>query len=53
VVKWKVQNFGADTFALGVKKGDKWIIVAITTVSLLAKYDEALFSEVAHTLQFK
>jgi len=53
VVKWKVQNFGADTFALGVKKGDKWIIIAITTVSLLAKYDEALFSEVAHTLQFK
>ena len=23
VVKWKVQNFGADTFALGVQKGDK------------------------------
>ena len=53
VVKWKVQNFGADTFALGVQKEDKWIIVAITTVSLLSKYDEALFSEVAHTLQFK
>ena len=53
VVKWKVQNFGADTFALGVQKEDKWIIAAITTVSLLSKYDEALFSEVAHTLQFK
>ena len=53
VVKWKVQNFGADTFALGVQKEGKWIIVAITTVSLLSKYDEALFSEVAHTLQFK
>jgi hypothetical protein len=53
VVKWKVQNFGADTFAIGVQKGDKWIIVAITTVSLLSKYNEDLFSEVAHTLQFK
>jgi hypothetical protein len=53
VVKWKVQGFGADSFALGVKKGDKWVIVAITTVSLLHKYDEAKFSEIAHTLQFK
>jgi len=53
VVKWKVQGFGADTFVLGVKKGDKWVIVAITTVSLLAKYDEAKFSEIAHTLKFK
>lgn len=53
VVKWKTQGFVADTFALGVKKGDKWIIVAISTVSLLAKYNEALFSEVAHTLQVK
>ena len=53
VVKWKVEGFGANTFALGVQKGDKWIIVAITTVSLLAKYDEAKFSEIAHTLEFK
>ena len=53
VVKWKTQNLGADTFALGVQKDGKWIIVAVTTVSLLAKYDEALFSEIAHTLQFK
>ena len=53
MVKWKVQNFGAETFALGVQKGDKWFIVYITTVPLLAKYNEPLFSEVAHTLQFK
>jgi len=53
IVKWKVQNFGADTFALGVQKDSKWITVAVTTVSLLAKYDEALFSEITHTLQFK
>jgi hypothetical protein len=53
VVKWKVQGLGADTFALGVQKGSKWVIVYITTVPLLAKYDEALFSEIAHTLQFK
>ena len=53
VVEWKVQNFGAETFALGVQKGGKWFIVYITTVSLLAKYNEPLFSEVVHTLQFK
>jgi hypothetical protein len=53
VVKWKVQNLGANSFALGVKKDSKWIIVAVTTVPLLAKYNEALFSEIVHTLQFK
>jgi hypothetical protein len=52
-VKWKAQGLGADTFALGVQKDGKWIIVAVTTVPLLAKYNEALFSEVVHTLQFK
>jgi hypothetical protein len=53
VVKWKTQGLGANTFALGVQKDGNWIIVAITTVSLLAKYDETLFSEIVHTLQFK
>jgi hypothetical protein len=53
VVNWKAQNLGATTFALGVQKDGKWIIVAVTTVSLLSKYNETLFSEIAHTLQFK
>lgn len=53
IVKWKVQNLGADTFALGVQKDSKWIVVAVTTVSLLSRYNEALFSEITHTLQFK
>jgi hypothetical protein len=53
VVKWKAQGLSADTFALGVQKDGKWIIVAVTTASLLAKYDETLFSEIVHTLQFK
>lgn len=53
VVKWKARGLSADTFALGVQKDGKWIIVAVTTASLLAKYDEALFSEIVHTLQFK
>jgi hypothetical protein len=35
-----------------VKKGDKWITVAITTVALLVPYDEAKFSEIAKTLTF-
>ena len=51
VVKWAVQGFPGDTFALGAVKDDRWVIVTITTVSLLAPYNEALFAEIAHTLQ--
>jgi hypothetical protein len=53
LVKWNTEGFGVNTFALGVKKGEKWVIVAITTMSLMAKFDEAKFSEIAHTLEFK
>jgi hypothetical protein len=65
VVKWETQGFGVDTFVLGVKKSvkkgeqkgeqkdEKWVIVAITSMPLLAQYDEALFSEIAHTLEYK
>ncbi|MBM4447154.1 MAG: TIR domain-containing protein [Chloroflexi bacterium] len=46
-----------ESYALGVKKGNKWILVTISTVSTksvitLAPYDEAKFSEIAHTLRF-
>jgi len=51
--KWKAQGLGANTFSLGVQKDSKWIIVSVTTVSLLAKYDKAQFSEIVHTLTFK
>ena len=51
VVKWTVQGFPGDTFALGAIKDNRWIIVTITTISLLAPYDEALFAQIAHTLQ--
>jgi hypothetical protein len=42
-----------DAFILGAKKDNKWIIVTVATVGLLAKFDEAKFSEIAHTLEFK
>ncbi len=51
VVKWTVQGFPGDTFVLGAIKDNRWVIVTVTTISLLAPYDEALFSEIAHTLQ--
>jgi branched-chain amino acid transport system substrate-binding protein len=41
-----------DAFCLGVMKDNKWIIVTVATVGLMAKFDEAKFSEIAHTLQF-
>lgn len=50
--KWKGQGVGVNTLALGVNKKDKWIIVAVTTAPLLARYDEALFSEIIYTLRF-
>jgi len=42
-----------DAFSLGAVKADKWVVVTVATVGLLAKYDEAKFSEIAHTLKFK
>jgi len=48
-----LRGFGAKGFALGAKKDTKWVLVTVGTVELLAKYDEAKFSEIVHTLQFK
>jgi len=53
-VDWTVSaGFAGETYALGVKKGDKWILVTITTVAMLIPYDEAQFSEIAGTLTVK
>jgi len=51
---WTVKSgYPGETFALGVQKGGKWIVATVTTVALLVPYDEAKFSEIAHTLKFK
>jgi hypothetical protein len=42
-----------EAFVLGAMKDDKWVIVAVATVGMIAKFDEAKFSEIAHTLEFK
>jgi hypothetical protein len=42
-----------DTFCLGAMKDGKWIIVSVATIGLMAKFDKAKFSEIAHTLEFK
>jgi len=42
-----------DAFCLGAMKDGKWIIITVATVGLVAKFDEAKFSEIAHTLEFK
>lgn len=44
---------GADVLAVGVKKGDSWIVAAVITVNLLAKFDEVKFAEILHTLTVK
>ncbi|MBM3118024.1 MAG: hypothetical protein FJ006_00470 [Chloroflexi bacterium] len=48
-----LSGFGAKGFALGVQKDNKWILVMVGTVELLVPYEEAKFSEIVHTLQFK
>ena len=47
------QGFPGDCYVLGAQKGDKWVVVSVTTVDMLVPYDEALFSEIVHTLQFE
>jgi len=53
VIEVSLRGFGAKGFALGAKKDAKWILITVGTVEMLAKYDEAKFSEIVHTLQFK
>lgn len=53
VIKVTLKGYPADGLVIGVTKDDKWIIATIATVSMLAPYNEALFSEIAHTLQFE
>jgi len=54
VIKFKnpIAPMAIDAFSLGVLKDGKWVAATVATVGLLAKYDEPLFSEVVHTLQF-
>ncbi|MBM3141951.1 MAG: hypothetical protein FJ005_02735 [Chloroflexi bacterium] len=52
VFEGTLKGYGAKGFALGVQKGNKWILVTVGTVELLVPYDEAKFSEIAKTLQF-
>ncbi|MBM3142785.1 MAG: hypothetical protein FJ005_07050 [Chloroflexi bacterium] len=53
VAKMKAQGLDADVFNLVAKRPTGWVVVSIATVGMLAPYNEALFSEIAHTLQFK
>lgn len=48
----RLRGFPAVAFALGAQNDDKWILVIVGTVEMLAKFDEALFSQIAHSLQF-
>ncbi len=53
-LKFKVKaGYDAEALAMGVKKDGKLILSIVTTVSLAAPYDEARFSEILNTFQFK
>jgi uncharacterized membrane protein len=53
-LKFKVKaGYDADAQALGVPKDGKIILVIVTTVSLLAPFDEVQFSEILLTFELK
>ena len=53
ILKTTLKGYGASALSVGAEKDGKWVIVIVGTVELLAKFDEALFSEIGHTLQFE
>jgi hypothetical protein len=53
-LKFKVKaGYDAEALALGVSKDGKLILAIVTTVSLLSPYNEAQFSDILQTFQFK
>jgi hypothetical protein len=48
-----LRGFPAKGLAVGAKKGDKWIVCCVGTVEMLAPYDEALFTAIGTSLEFK
>jgi uncharacterized membrane protein len=53
-MKFKLKaGYNADALAQGVQKDGKWVLATITTVTLAAPYDEAQFSAILQSLQFK
>ncbi len=53
ILKTELKGYGADALSVGAEKDGKWVMVIVGTVELLAPFDEALFSEIGHTLQFE
>lgn len=53
IIKLKLDGHGGRAIILGAQKDGTWIIVTVATVTLAAPFDEALFSEIARTLQFE
>lgn len=44
-------GYEANSFWLGAQKGGNWIKIQVFTIDAFSPYDEALFSEIAHTLE--
>jgi len=53
ICKAGLQGFPADAVTLGVQKGNKWVLVIVGTIDVMAPFDVPLFSEIVHTLQFE
>ena len=53
VVKFVAEGFPCKALCVGVAKDNQWIFLTITTAYTFVPYDEALYSEIASTWQFK
>jgi uncharacterized membrane protein len=54
VLKFKLKaGYDADALSMGIQKDGKIILVIVATVGLAAPYDEAQFSQILGTFQFK
>lgn len=53
LIEAALRGFPAKGLAVGAKPGAKWVVCTVGTVEMLAPYNEALFTEIATSLQFK
>ena len=49
----ELKGYPADAVALGVQKDNEWVLVIVGTIDAMAPFDQPLFSEIVHTLQFE
>jgi hypothetical protein len=52
-VDWTVRGYAGESYVVGVKQGNKWFVISVTTIGTFLPYDEGRFSEIANTFALK